>query len=84
MKLWPMKFYQSLFKITMRMSRWNFSPNFSLEYLQMVVSYEDKNVAFYSLSHVLSDSSINSIQVRYQKLTFFVITEKYIELSSCY
>ena len=36
-----------------------------------------KNVPFYSLSHVLSDSVINFIQVRYKNLTVFVITENF-------
>ena len=45
-----------------------------------------KNVSFYLLSHVLSDSVINFIQVRYQNVTIFVITEKYTdrELLNCY
>ena len=38
-----------------------------------------KNVSFYSLSHVLSDTVINFIQIQYQNFTFFVITVKCID-----
>ena len=38
---------------------------------------ETSNLSFYSFSHVLLDSRVNSVQVRCQNLTSLVITEKY-------
>ena len=55
------------------------SRNFSLLYFLMVLPMKTRNVSFYSLPRVLSDSVINFIEVRYQNITLFVITEKYID-----
>ena len=55
---------------------------FNLNIFKWLFPTKTKNVSFYSLSHVLSDSVTNFIQVQYQNLTFLSL-KRNTETENC-
>ena len=86
MKLWPMKVCQNPCQNQNAHAHMEFLVISILNIFKALFSMTTQSVSFYSLSHVLSDSVIDFIQVQYQNLTCFVITVKNIhkKLFSCY